>query len=75
MNGHNIDDVVIPMLCCDFDQDKRIGSLDAKEVLTHIADNSYMYMDMDGDERIGSLDAKFVLTLIACSYQDTIVIE
>lgn len=74
MNGHNIDDVIIPMLCCDFDQDKRIGSLDAKEVLMRIGDTQYAYMDLDGDKRVGSLDAKLILTLIAASYQDTIVI-
>lgn len=75
MNGHNIDDVVIPMLCCDFDKDEMISALDAKELLQRVSDSNYIVMDVDGDDLVTALDAKFVLTLVACSYQDTLVIK
>ncbi len=75
MNGHNIDDVVIPMLCCDFDKDEMITALDAREVLQKVNDSNYIFMDIDGDELVSALDARVVLTLVAVSYQDTLVIE
>ena len=75
MNGHNIDDVVIPMLCCDFDKNTKISALDAKEVLQNVANSDSLFMDVDGNNRVTALDAKFVLTVVACTYNDTVVIE
>ena len=75
INGNDIDNVVIPMLNCDFDKDGSIGAPDAKNLLTHLNSSEYPYMDMDGDSSIGAPDAKMVLVLLNSKYDKDFIIE
>ena len=67
VNGADVTgDIVV--LNCDFDEDDMISALDAREVLTHVTDDNYMFMDIDGDGMVSALDARVLLTLVTATY-------
>lgn len=67
VNGADVTgDIVV--LNCDFDKNEKITALDAKEILSYVANDNYMFMDLDGNGKVTALDAKMLLTLVAATY-------
>lgn len=76
VSGKDISAGAIPMICCDFDQDKVITAGDAKSVYIAAGTGQLReYCELDGDGAVGASDAKIVYIFSASSRYDTLIIE
>lgn len=65
VNGLDISDAVIPMVACDFNNDKVITSADLGQIFKSIASGYMPECDLNGDNSITGADTGIIYSLIA----------
>lgn len=67
MGTENIDNVVIPIVACDYNQDTYITAADAGYVYSNMGQDAPAY-DLNGDTYITAADAGYIYSLLGAEY-------
>ena len=67
MGNENIDNVVIPIIACNYDQDEFITLADAGYVYANMSTKELSY-DLDGDGYVTLADASNIYSLMGTKY-------
>lgn len=67
MGNENIDNVVIPIVACDYNRDTFITAADAGYVYSNMAQDAPSY-DLNGDDYVTAADAGYVYSLMGAEY-------